>query len=226
MIKLILLDIDGTMIHAKGAGGVAFGYAFASLFNRPDGAKRLKFAGRTDLSLLHEFLANHRIEPSSALEASFFDIYAHWLAELLPQFEGSVLPGVRQLLQHPKEDPDAPKLGLLTGNSRLGAEIKLRHFGLWEDQWPGAFGDEHAQRSTLAEWAAQRGSKYLGVSLNPEEILVIGDTPNDVACAQSIGARSLAVATGGFTKEALQRSGATWVMDTLASLDPALIRTW
>ena len=98
MIKLILLDIDGTMIHAKGAGGLAFGRAFGSMFNLPDGAKGLRFAGRTDLSLLHEFMGMHGILSSRALERDFFALYAHWLAEMLPQFEGNVFPGVRDLM--------------------------------------------------------------------------------------------------------------------------------
>lgn len=218
MIKLILLDIDGTMIHAKGAGGLAFGRAFGSMFNLPDGAKGLRFAGRTDLSLLHEFMGMHGILSSRALERDFFALYAHWLAEMLPQFEGNVFPGVRDLMASCRDHPEGPELGLLTGNTRLGAEIKLRHFDLWEDFLIGAYGDEDPSRPVLAGLAARRGQEHMRTPLQPDEILVIGDTPSDVACSQSIGATSLAVATGGFSIEALEQSGATRVVDSLEGL--------
>ena len=190
MIKLILLDIDGTMIHAKGAGGLAFGRAFGSMFNLPDGAKGLRFAGRTDLSLLHEFMGMYGILSSRALEKDFFALYAHWLAEMLPQFEGNVFSGVRDLIASCHDHPEGPELGLLTGNTRLGAEIKLRHFDLWEDFLIGAYGDEDPSRSVLAQATGQ------------EELGVVEKTPANPAagrprrCLHSCGARAAAAEEG------------------------------
>ena len=91
----------------------------------------------------------------------------------------------------------SPLLGLLTGNIRLGAEIKLRHFKLWDVFQTGAFGDEHEDRGQIAALALERGSRIVGAALRGDEVLVIGDTPLDIRCARSIGARALAVATGG-----------------------------
>ena len=92
--------------------------------------------------------------------------------------------------------PQAPLLGLLTGNIRLRAEIKLRHIDLWEVFWTEAFGDKHEDRSQIAALALQRGSRIIGTDLRGEEVLVIGDTPLDIRCARAIGAKVLAVASG------------------------------
>ena len=93
--------------------------------------------------------------------------------------------------------PTQPLLGLLTGNIRLGAQLKLRHYRLWESFVTGGFGDDHEDRNEIARIAKARGSRRLGRELLGREVLVIGDTPLDIACARAIGARCLAVATGG-----------------------------
>ncbi|MDG1890241.1 MAG: HAD hydrolase-like protein [Verrucomicrobiota bacterium] len=220
MIKLILFDIDGTLIRSVGAGSMAFGRAFDTLFNLPDAAQGLDFAGRTDISLLREFLGQHDIQATDSLERSFFHVYSHWLAQLLPQVEGCVLPGAQHLLTALQSMEDSPCIGLLTGNTRLGAEIKLRHFGLWKGFQLGSFGDEDPCRNVLARLAAQRGKDLLESSLPHEEVLVIGDTPLDVACAQSIGAKCLAVATGNSKLEGLEQAGATHAVASLEDIDP------
>jgi len=220
MIKLILFDIDGTLIRSAGAGSMAFGRAFDTLFNLPDGAQSLDFAGRTDRSLLQEFFQNHGIDGTPDLEEAFFDIYSHWLGELLPQVEGAALPGVRDLLDTLIDMDEAPHLGLLTGNARLAAEIKLRHFDLWKGFKIGSFGDDHHCRNELARKAMLRSRAMLDPSLEEAEILVIGDTPRDVACAHSIGAKSLAVATGSFNQSALEEAGASHTVQTLADIAP------
>ena len=218
MIKLILFDIDGTMIRSAGAGSMAFGRAFGTLFNLPDGAASLDFAGRTDSSLLQEFLENHAIEGSKDLEASFYHIYTHWLGELLPQVTGAVLPGVIPLLDSLESMDNPVHLGLLTGNTRLAAEVKLRHFNLWRGFKFGSFGDDHHCRNELASIAAARAKEMLGDPLRNEEILIIGDTPRDVECAQSIGAKSLAVATGKFDPSTLQETRPTRTVQYLTDI--------
>lgn len=218
MIKLILFDIDGTMIQSDGAGGMAFGRAFGTLFNLPEGAETLDFAGRTDSSLFQEFLDNHSIKGSEDLEFSFFHVYTHWLGEILPQVEGAVLPGVNGLLNEFVATDARVQLGLLTGNTRLAAEVKLRHFDLWRGFKLGAFGDDHACRNELACIAERRARQRMGDSLRSEEILIIGDTPRDVECARYIGAKSLAVATGRFDLHALQDSGPTRTVQMLTDI--------
>jgi phosphoglycolate phosphatase len=218
MIKLILFDIDGTMIRSAGAGSMAFGQAFGTLFNLPKGAETLDFAGRTDTSLLKEFLNNHSIEGSEELESSFFHVYTHWLGEILPQVEGTVLPGVSQMMDFFLSTECDVHLGLLTGNTRLAAEVKLRHFDLWRGFKIGAFGDDHTCRNELASIAEKRAIEKVGEPLRSEEILIIGDTPRDVECANHIGAKSLAVATGRFDIHALQDSNPTRTVQMLTDI--------
>ena len=109
-------------------------------------------------------------------------------------------------------------LGLLTGNIRLGAEIKLRHFGLWELFHFGGFADDHEERDHIAAAAFARARRVMGKQLKPEEVLVIGDTPFDVRCGKFIGAKTLAVATGGSKLEELQPHGADWTVRDLTQI--------
>ena len=111
--------------------------------------------------------------------------------------------------------PEPPLLGLLTGNIRLGAEIKLRHFNLWEFFTTGAFGDDHEDRRQIAAIARARGAHMLNQPLRGEEVLVIGDTPRDIDCGHAIGARVLAVATGDSTLAELQEHRPTWAVTDL-----------
>jgi phosphoglycolate phosphatase-like HAD superfamily hydrolase len=104
---------------------------------------------------------------------------------------------VHRLLCDLRQRPRPPVLGLLTGNIRLGAEIKLRRYALWDEFAMGAFGDDDEDRNQIAVIASVRGSQWLGRKLRGEEMLVVGDTPRDIECARAIGARMLAVATGG-----------------------------
>ena len=114
--------------------------------------------------------------------------------------------------------PQAPLLGLLTGNIRLGAEIKLRHFNLWDVFQTGAFADDHEERDQIAAVARQRGSRILGTELRGDEVVVIGDTPLDIRCARAIGAKALAVATGGAKLAELKRHQPDWAIPDLRAI--------
>jgi phosphoglycolate phosphatase-like HAD superfamily hydrolase len=138
------------------------------------------------------------------------------LDHLLGELNGSVLPGVHQMIQELRSLPRPPLIGLLTGNIRLGAQIKLNHYGLWEMFRMGGFGDDHEDRNQIAVVARERASRVLRGALDGGEILVIGDTPRDIECARAIGARSLAVATGKYSTRQLQQESPTWAVDTLA----------
>lgn len=221
MIRLILFDIDGTLISSGGAGVRAFGEVARSTFGRPEGTARLKFAGRTDLSLIREFFGHEGIPPTPENFARFLDDYVHWLEANLKELSGRILPGVRETLASLRGLKERPILGLLTGNIRLGAELKLRHFGLWDEFELGAFSDDAEDRNHIAAVARDRGSERLGRTLKGEEVLVIGDTPHDISCARAIGAPCLAVATGGTALPDLVAHAPAWAVPSLAHVSVA-----
>ncbi len=218
MVRLILFDIDGTLVHTGHAGTKAFAKTFATEFNLHHGAERMKFAGRTDVSLVREFFQIHGLDESPAHFRAFFGRYAFWLDHILNHSIGHACPGVFEFIRELQALPDPPLLGLLTGNLQLGAEIKLRHFGLWEHFVMGGFADDHEDRNHIAVAALERGRRVLDPHLQPPEIVVIGDTPFDVRCGKFIGAQTLAVATGGAKLDELKACGADWTVADLTRI--------
>jgi phosphoglycolate phosphatase len=218
MVRLVLFDIDGTLVRTGGAGVKAFARTFASEFKVADGFEHLKFAGRTDIGLVREFFGFHQIEPTPENLRRFFEQYVFWLDHLMKESRTEVCLGVWELIRDLQALPQAPLLGLLTGNIRLGAEIKLRHFDLWDTFKTGAFGDEHEDRSQIAALALERGSRILGTKLRGDEVLAIGDTPLDIRCARAIGAKALAVASGGADLAELERHRPDWAIADLRAI--------
>jgi len=215
MTRLALFDIDGTLVRTGGAGVRAFAKTFANEFRIRDATRGLNFSGRTDPSLVRECFQKHRIPVTTENFEHFFGVYPHWLVQYLNELPGGPCPGVFNLIDKLLCLPNPPTLGLLTGNIRLGAELKLRHHGLWEFFELGAFSDEHEDRHQLAAIAHDRGARVRKAKIQPSEVLVIGDTPLDVACGKAIGAKTLAVATGSFSVSELAACKPDFVLEDL-----------
>jgi phosphoglycolate phosphatase len=221
MIRLVLFDIDGTLIHTNAAGVVAFGEVFREEFGFPKATDGVRFAGGTDTGLARGIFHSQGHSPSPEDFTRFFTSYTTRLQRLLTELGGGVFGGVDPFMDALKALPEPPTIGLLTGNIRRGAEIKLGHFGIWDRFVMGGFGDDHENRDEIAKIAHQRGSDHLKCPLKGEEILVIGDTPLDVRCGRAIGAKVLAVATGMYSVAELEESKPDWAVASLVGLDVA-----
>lgn len=212
--RVLLFDIDGTLVLSGGAGLRAMNRAFEELFAVPDAFSGVAMPGRTDAVILADAAAAHGVPPAD-LER-FPDVYvAHLAAEIeKPGPRKGVMPGVRELL-----DALAPRgeayLALLTGNYERAARLKLEYFDLWRYFRCGAFGDGAANRNHLFPRALARVQDQGGPVVPASDVVVIGDTPLDVECAAAAGARSVAVATGAYDTAALSASGADVVFEDL-----------
>jgi len=218
MVRLVLFDVDGTLVHTGRAGSRAFAQTLATEFNAHNGTEKVRFAGRTDFSLVRELFAHHGIPATPENFQRFFERYVFWLDQILAQSQGEICRGVTGFLNDLRALPQPPTLGLLTGNIRLGAEIKLRHYGLWDYFKTGGFANDHEDRDHIAAAALERGRRVLGQDLRPGEIVVVGDTPFDIRCGKFIGAKVLAVATGGAQLDELKHHQPDWAVQDLTRL--------
>ena len=228
MTKVLLFDIDGTLCLTGGAGLRAMTRAFADTFAVPDPMTSVVMAGRTDAWIVAQLGAAHGIDVEPAQLAQFRDTYlSHLPLEIeKPGPRKGVMPGIRPLLEAlaPREDVH---LALLTGNFEGGARAKLEYFDLWRYFQGGGFGDTSRDRNSLVADALTAIADLGGPANIPaEHVVIIGDTPLDVECAQKSGARSVAVATGGYDVGALHAAGADVVFADLgdtASVMEALL---
>lgn len=221
MIQLVLFDIDGTLIHTGRVGIRAFAQAFDSEFGVKNGIERLQFAGRTDFAIVRDFFNLHQIEASPKNFERFFKSYLIWLEQMIVDTEGGGCVGALEFFALLEARPQPPVFGLLTGNIRQGARIKLQRYNLWEKFLFGAFADDHEDRDRIAAVARERGGQHIGRPLRGEEILVIGDTPLDIRCARAIDARILAVGTGSYGVEELLRHSPDWAVPDLSKISLA-----
>lgn len=210
--SLWLFDIDGTLVDTGGAGMAALREATESFFGAE--CPPLDLAGATDSGLVDGLFAHFGHVPVNGDFAAFCEIYLRRLEWNLAEggFEGRLLPGVADVLGHLAGENEVT-IGLLTGNVEAGAFAKVRHFGIHEHFGFGAYGCDHADRNRLGPIAMQRAEKHAGRRFTPDETLVIGDTPKDIACAAAMGARCLAVATGTISADQLRE--ADRVIDSL-----------
>ena len=216
-MRIILFDIDGTLLLTGRAGLHAIRAAMLEQFGITD-LQPVEVHGRTDRGIARELFAAHGLDDSDANWLAFRNRYVHHLAHELPQREGFVLPGVMELLEQLVQQEHV-HLGLLTGNVEAGARLKLKHYDL-DHYFPfGGFGDLHAERNDVAAQAKQHAIDHCGPVDSPDQVWVIGDTPNDIRCARSIGARVVAVATGGASREELDRHQPDISIENLEAAD-------
>jgi phosphoglycolate phosphatase len=190
--------------------------AFEDTFSVPNAFHSIEMPGRTDSWILADALAAHGV-PSVAADLARFRLtyLEHLQVEIQrPGPRKGVMPGVRELLDALMGRDDV-YLALLTGNYQDAARRKLEYFDLWRYFPCGAFGDDAPDRNGLLPKAIATIRICGGPDVAASQVVVIGDTPLDVACAAASGARSLAVATGGYDTDALRKAGADIVMKDL-----------
>ena len=221
MRTLYLFDIDGTLMLSGGAGMRALDRAFQSRFGVAGALESIKPGGKTDPMILEELFGLRLGRAPTSAE--FDEIIALYLPLLEAELGGApgfrIMPSAVETLDFLASHAPALALGLVTGNVREAARIKLERAGLWPRFAVGGFGCDHRDRPRLVERAIQRACELAGVAaLPPEQVIVVGDTPLDVEAARACGVRAVAVATGTATRADLVACAPDVVLDTLAEL--------
>ncbi len=196
----IFWDIDGTLLTTAKAGVPAWETAVLELTGRPFQLSSMRVPGLTDYQIAVRTFELLDLPADDALITRLVKRYEALLPDTLPTRQGRVLPNVREILDRSRGRADVRSY-LLTGNTRGGARAKLTHYDLWHYFPDGAFAEDTRARSTIAErgLALAKGEG----PVDPDRVFVIGDTPHDVHCADAIGAKTVAVATGGYTEAEL-----------------------
>ena len=232
-VKLLLFDVDGTLVLTGGAGVRAMNRAFEAVFGIPDAFRGVPMAGRTDPAILSDALTKFGVEPSIGHLADFTTAYVALLAEEVDapvptpvdgtsrrHFKGA-LPGVPELIGR-LAVIDRVFLGLLTGNYLDGARIKLAYFDLWHHFRCGAYGGDADLRHELVPVAMARAAEAGCPNVGLADVIIIGDTTLDVDAARKAGVACVAVATGGVDQAALRAAGADIVFENLLDTDAAV----
>ena len=222
-MHIVLFDIDGTLISSGGAGKAALEKALAEEFGVTHAIEKLELSGRTDRAILADLFNLHALDDTPENRQRLVAAYLRNLPESLATRGGRVLPGIAALLDLLSARDDVA-VGLLTGNLRAGARVKLGHFGLCDYFAFGGFGDHHLDRDEVAREALEAARAHLDGSVCLERTWVIGDTPLDVRCARAIGARVAAVATGWHLLEELEAAQPDLLLQDLSDPRPLLDR--
>lgn len=219
--KLLLWDIDGTLIDGDHVGERSMELALEETLGRPESMKNVEWYGMTDRAIATMLFRKFRISSAGGAEDRFLVSY---LSNLVKQVEASVVKpqaGVVDILNRLKTRPDFAQW-LLTGNLEQGAEIKLTGAGLRDYFKRGVFADFSADRNELSPRALTLAKLHLNVNLHPDSIYVIGDTPKDIQCGKIIGAKTIAVATGNYRREELEIYRPTVCFDSLENVEEVI----
>jgi phosphoglycolate phosphatase-like HAD superfamily hydrolase len=213
---VFLFDIDGTLINTAGAGRRAMTRTFEERYQRDDACAGIAFGGMTDRAILRGGLGAIGVPADDAAIDALLAHYLTLLQDEMDRATSCTIPaGIVAALDAIEARGDVA-LGLGTGNIEEGAQIKLRKVGLAERFAFGGYGSDHEDRPTLIGIGAERGARRLARPREHCRVVIVGDTPKDIHAAQAIGAECIAVATGGFTVEALAPHRPTRVFRDLA----------
>lgn len=218
-LRLILFDIDGTLVLGRGSLRGWFGEALEEVFGESGDLDSYDFAGKIDPQIVRELLAAAGVAPAE-IQAGLPQVKQAYLDRLQSRLTADhleLLPHVREVLERLQRRGEV-SLGLLTGNWELGARTKLACHDLNRFFRFGAFGDDQHRRRDLPPLALQRAAAVTGESFSAAETLIVGDSPLDVECARQHGIRSAAVATGRIPRERLESTNADWVVADLGEI--------
>lgn len=213
-MRLILFDIDGTLIDSGGAGTRSLNLAFEKVFSIENAFNGISMAGKTDTQIMKEALVKHGISTDGNL-SPIIDAYLRHLREEINNNRKYAKPGVYEILEKLSLIRNVG-VGLLTGNIEPGARIKLEPFSLNKYFPAGAFGSDDEDRNRLLPIAIKRFEELYKRKTRADECMVIGDTPRDVHCAKIYGAMCIGVATGPYPSDALIAAGADHVVENLS----------
>ncbi|MCP3902153.1 MAG: HAD hydrolase-like protein [Planctomycetes bacterium] len=217
---LVLFDIDGTLLLSQGAGIAAMLAAGRQLVGSHFSFEGVEVAGRIDPLIWADLAAAHDVDDADALHDEFRAAYREMLAaQLADNRTAHLLPGVGPLLAR-LEELDSVTLGVLTGNYPETGRLKLESAGVDADTFPvAAWGSDGRHRRDLPGVAMDRYRAATGAEIDPNRVVIIGDTPHDVDCAQANGCRVIAVATGTYTREDLATCAPDLLVDDLSDTD-------
>lgn len=225
MQRLVLFDIDGTLLSAGGSGKRALAAALMEVFGTTGPIDAYSFAGRTDPQIVRALLSG-TVEDPREIDARLPALWSEYLGHLEREIAGvrvEPLPGVADLVDRLDSAGNGVVLGLLTGNIVEGARIKLEAAGLGYERFAvGAFGSDHADRPSLPAIAERRARERTGRSYRGKDIVIIGDTPFDIECGAHLGVRTIATATGAHSEAELAACAPDHLFPTLADLDAVL----
>lgn len=223
MRRLILFDIDGTILSLRGAGKGSFRRGLEDVYGTAGPVEHWDFGGKTDRLLCHELLGAAGL-PAHEIEAGIDQAIARYLGYLeaaLADNPVHVHDGIVELLDRLAEDSRVT-LGLLTGNVAAGAQIKLKAVGLDGYFRLGSYGCDSANRRDLPAVAISRAEALTGYTFAGKEVVIIGDTPHDIDCGKVLSNRTIAVATGSFNAESLRSYGPDYLFESLEATDVVL----
>ena len=216
----VLFDIDGTLLDTHGFGREAFIRGLAHVTGERDELAYVSFAGNTDRNVLDQVMAHRGLRLAEAEIRRIFARIAEELRELLQANPGKEIAGARRFLKHLAAEGTA--LGLVTGNIRACAYLKLGSVGFDRFFGFGGFGDDHADRAQIAR-SALAAAQAAGVEVAAGAVCLVGDTPYDVAAGRALGIPVIGVATGGrYGVEDLRKSGATITVADYSDLESLL----